>query len=409
MRVIIVQHAGDYREAFQRFQAGQGETYYAQKYSVNKVADIGRSVEEIAVLCCLTSSPYNEKLANGVRAIGAGFAGAINYQTIIKQIQEYRPTHLILTTPVRPILRWAIRRKVSTLVPLADSFGSKTWKDKLRNLWLAQLLNHKQIHWVGNHGVTAAESLQSIGVNPEKIIPWDWPHAVTPADFPAKSLRQTNGTWNLLYVGGIVESKGVGDILDAVALLNARQFPVRLKLAGDSKIEFFRAKAQQLGIAHLVEFLGLIENKAVVPLMHESDVVLVPSRHEYPEGFPMTIYEAFCARTPIVASDHPMFTRRLHHKTSAMIFPAGNPQALAACVEEVLTNPELYRAISETTQTIWQRLQLPVQWGDLLQRWLDNSPESRNWLFSHRLTSGIYDIDPKSVRQAPAVLIKANS
>ena len=40
--------------------------------------------------------------------------------------------------------------------------------------------------------------------------------------------------------------------------------------------------------------------------MSAHDIVIVPSRHDYPEGLPMTIYEALAMRTPLVVSDHPM-------------------------------------------------------------------------------------------------------
>jgi len=54
MRLLTVQYAGDYREAVERLEKGEGETYSAQKYSVDAVAEIGKTIEEVAVLCCLT-------------------------------------------------------------------------------------------------------------------------------------------------------------------------------------------------------------------------------------------------------------------------------------------------------------------------------------------------------------------
>ena len=53
-------------------------------------------------------------------------------------------------------------------------------------------------------------------------------------------------------------------------------------------------------------------------------LVCVPSRHEFPEGFPQTLTEALAARTPVVASDHPVFTRVLRDGEGVRYFPAGN-------------------------------------------------------------------------------------
>lgn len=390
MRLLMVQYAGDYREAVERLAQGGWETYYAQKYSVEAVAEIGKTLEEVAVLCCLTQERYDEVLSNGVRAIGAGFNPKVNIRTLIELIEKQKPTHLIVRTPFQELFAWAIKNQVPTIAILADSFPTQGLKNKLENYWLAKALNHQRIDWVFNHGINSSLSLQEIGVNPDKIIPWDWPPLVTPDSFSAKTLRAEERTCNLVYVGLIAESKGIGDVLDALKELRAKNVSINLKVAGKGEIDAFIHKAKQLNIEDCVEFLGLVPNQAIVHLMREADFVIIPSRHEYPEGFPMTIYEALCSRTPIIASDHPMFQNKLQDGTNALIFPAANAVALAACIEKLLSNPELYERLSLASFDAWKKLQIPVKWADMINRWLDNSPGNRQWLFEHRLSSGRY-------------------
>ena len=390
MRLLIVQYAGDYREAAQRFAEGGGETYYAQKYSVDTVAEIGKQIEEVAVLCCMTTEPYNEVLQNGVRAIGAGFNQKIQVKTLINLVENQDPTHLIICTPIREILSWAIKNKIRTIAVLADSFSKKGLRNKLHCYLLATLLNDKQIKWIFNHGVNSCISLQRIGVKSNKIIPWDWPSVVTPDSFSPKVLRVNVNTWNLFYVGSITESKGVGDILESIAKLRAKNLLVSLKIAGQGKTEYFINKAKLLQIEDCIEFLGLVPNNAVVHLMKKADLVLIPSRHEYPEGFPMTIYEALCSRTPIIASDHPMFQNNLKQGINAMIFPASNSIALSECIEKLLSDSALYESLSVASFDAWKQLQIPVKWADMIKHWLDDLPENQQWLFEHRLSSGHY-------------------
>ncbi len=390
MRLLIVQYAGDYREAFYNLTEGRGETYYAQQYSVDAVSKAVAQVDEVATLSFLSNDRYNEVLPNGVRAIGAGFHDKVNSQTILEIVKAQNPTHIVLRTPDRAVLQWAIKNKVQVMATLADSFNSHSIRDRANHYFLANLLNHPQVSWIGNHGVIASQSLQSIGVNPNKIIPWDWPHAVTPDLYPQKTLRQQSKCWNILYAGHISESKGVGDVLEAIAALKARHFPVHLKIAGKGDVEAFQAKVRQLQIEDCVEFLGMVKNTDVIGLMQDADLVTVPSRHEYPEGFPMTIYESLCSRTPIVASDHPMFVHRLRHEQNAMIFPAGQAAACALQIEKILTQPALYEKISHATFATWKSLQVPVKWGDMLEFWLQDSPQDQSWLFKHRLSSGRY-------------------
>jgi glycosyltransferase involved in cell wall biosynthesis len=121
--------------------------------------------------------------------------------------------------------------------------------------------------------------------------------------------------------------------------------------------------------------------------MHQADIVLVPSQHHYVEGFPLVIQHALRSRTPLVVSNHPMFLDYLHHGSNAMIFPAGNASALASCVAELLTHPDLYTHLSTQSHNTWKQLRLPVKWADLIERWVQGTESDRQWLSDHRLTA----------------------
>jgi glycosyltransferase involved in cell wall biosynthesis len=115
-----------------------------------------------------------------------------------------------------PVLAWAIKRKIPTIAVLADSFNKTGLKEWIRKKHLAGMLNKPAIRWVGNHGLNACRSLEGLGVNPEKIIPWDWPASSKPSDFSARELT-SSGPFTVLYVGSVSEAKGVGDLLEAAA------------------------------------------------------------------------------------------------------------------------------------------------------------------------------------------------
>ncbi len=389
MRLLIVQYGGDYRKVFEQVRNQGIETYHAQKYVVETVTELSQKLEEVALLCCQTQQTYNEEVQPGLRVIGAGVEPYQNSQRVLEIIQAQQPTHLVIHFPHEKMFRWGIQQQVKILGLFADSFLQRGWKRRLKNYTLARLLNHPQVDLVANHGINACLSLQQIGVNPNKIIPWDFPHHRTPHMFPTKELKElselsiNSRPLQLVYVGLIQENKGVGDILTAVAKLG--QFrPLSVKIAGGGEIEKFQRRAQALKISEQVEFLGLIPQTRVIELMSTADAVIVPSWHEYPEGLPLTIYEALSTRTPIIASDHPMFRGNLIHRQNAMIFPERNPQQLAACIRELFTNPQLYAQISLATASAWENLQIPLKWGDLIQNWLFGVREDQTW-FRDRL------------------------
>jgi len=390
MRLLIIDYAGDYREVYNRIQKGGIETYHSHKYVIEAVTKISQQIDEVALVCCNTKQVYNEKIAPNLRVISGGIEPYKNPTKVLEIIESQQPTHLIVRFPIKNLFHWGIKHQVKTMGLFADSFVPRGWKSQIQNYIWKKLLNHQQIDWVGNHGLNASYSLQNIGVNPDKIIPWDWVRKFTPQPFTPKHLPSNYQTRNLVYVGLIVDAKGVGEILEALAQLRHIQ-PIKLKIAGNGDIEKFQRRAEELQIGEQVEFLGLVSQTRVMELMRDADAVIIPSWHEYSEGCPATIYQSLCAHTPIIASDHPMFRNNLIHRQNAMVFPERKPKFLAQSIQELFADSELYHRISLRSEASWEHLQMPVKWGDLITNWLFDSPVNQKWLSNRSLSSGLYN------------------
>jgi glycosyltransferase involved in cell wall biosynthesis len=388
LRLTIVQYSGDYREAFERLLSGGKETYYAQRYSVNLLGSLAQRLEQVAIVCAVSETSYDNVLANGVRAIGAGLKQGFQPSALIPVIARTLPTRLSLTSPLVPVLKWANRNQVRTIVPLADSFQKGNLRSTIRHRVLAYYLNRPIVEWVGNHGISACLSLLDIGVLPEKIVPWDWPPSHCPADYAPRTLRTSKP--RLFYVGNLSLAKGIGDLLQAIVRLRKSEPGLRLAVAGRDEDGRITALAKSLDVDDIIDFIGLIANEEVPARMREADVVVIPSRHEYPEGLPLTIYEALSARTPIVASDHPMFHEALIDGESAVIFPAGDVDHLAQAISRLLHDKCLYKALSVESASAWARIQLPVKMGDLLEAWIADTPSEIQRMKDHSLFSGCY-------------------
>src|SRR6478672_991157 len=122
MRITIVQYGGDYREAWRRFDRGGKATYQAQRYSVGFVASLAERFEQVTVVCALTDAAYDELLPNRVRAVGAGLKPGFHARDLIPIVAPTNPDRLILVTPMVPLLKWAAKERIRTLMTLADSF-----------------------------------------------------------------------------------------------------------------------------------------------------------------------------------------------------------------------------------------------------------------------------------------------
>ncbi len=389
MRVLIVQLYGDYREAYQRLAGGGDEYYYGQRYSVDAVAEAARHVDEVATLCGYTTEPYDELLAPKVRALGAGFRSRASQATLLRLVRRYDPTHLVIRTPIPAVLAWPARNRRPSIAVFAESLPPGGPRTSLRNRRIIGRLKHDSISWVGAYGLTSARDYARMGVPPDKIIPWDFLFQ-RPASFPIKRLRTPTPPWRVFYVGSLLKEKGVGDILDALAHLKSGGLQVELKVVGSDPDGEWAARATKLGLDGQVDFVGLMPSNALVPLMREADAVLVPSWHSYSEGFPLSIVHALESCSPLIASDHPMFRHHLEDGVNAVVFSGGDPIALADSIRRLLSDPTLYEQISANCEATWKSLNLPVKFGELVDRWIRDSTEDRKWLSDHRLTSGLY-------------------
>lgn len=389
MRLTFVQY-GDFSEAANSFDVGGDETYAAQRYSVDLVRQLKQHCEDICVIC--VTSSYEEKvLPEGVRTIGFHLYHQGDERALTQLVSDQRPSHLIARSPILRVLQWSAAQNIRTLPLLATSFPSGGLKDWFRYRRIARALSSSNITWIGNHSINSANALRRIGVDPHRIVPWDWPPTVKPTDWPAKLRRGSEGLdLKVFFAGTVQETKGIGDCIRAIAVLRQKGIQAQLTVAGAGNIDHYRALAGSVGVENFVAFLGRIPHRDVIQKMHEQDVVVVPSQHGFPEGLPMTIYDTYTSRSPLVASDHPMFRSRVRDQETALVFPAQDEKALAACLERLRVDDQLYAKLSAASAEAWERLQIPVKWGELLRRWLSDSPADHEWQQKYSLANYSY-------------------
>jgi glycosyltransferase involved in cell wall biosynthesis len=383
-RHIVFLQWGDYEFAVNRFAQGEGETYAAQRYSVEFVQSLTRDAK--VTVACIPLAVSEGVASNGVHTLGLGFPRPLFALHLLRALERLAPTDLILCSPDLVAMSWALMRGCRLLPVFADSFDASDKKYRFKHRLLAGLLSHPAIEVVSNHNVPAALSLASIGVESEKIVPWDWPAQRTPYQFEPKSAPANGAPIRMIFVGAVTESKGIGDVIRAVSLLKRAGIASQLSIAGKGDaLEAMRALAQSEGVASDVVFLGSVPNAEIVPAMRAHDLVVVPSRSEYSEGLPMTLYEGLCSRTPLLVSDHPMFARFFRHNQQALVFRGGDPHDLVARIGEIRSAPADYERLSRQAAATWEGIQVPTKFGDLISRWLTKAPTDRAHLLANNL------------------------
>jgi glycosyltransferase involved in cell wall biosynthesis len=375
-RIAVVQH-GDFLQARQIIGSGQPEPYFGMAYSLKVLDELlaGRPHLVISLDAPRQIHRETDGIHEGLpRPEIPGFipetiAQFIWAGQIRNSLRRFAPTHLLLRTGGLlgcRILDLANRQRINTLAIFASFFSRDGRSQRITTDWLIRRLNEPPVFLVGNHRSPATQTMIECGLKPEKAMAWDWPGSRHPQDYPVKQLDPGREA-ELVYVGNIMESKGVGDVIRAVEILRRRGARIRLTVAGDGP-DLPRFK-EMAGTSGGVEFLGRIGNADAFALMLRSTFVCVPSRPDFPEGFPLTLTEALASRTPIIASDHPVFVRALKEGEGLRCFRAGDAPALADVAFPLLNDAAEYARLSEQTAAAYARIECKVYFGDLLDKW----------------------------------------
>jgi glycosyltransferase involved in cell wall biosynthesis len=376
-RIAVVQH-GDVREARRLRAAGRPEPYYGMHYSQGFLD--GWMAGRPHLVVSLNSPPYRERHDDGillglpepapVRPLPGTVTQLRWARRIARELRAFRPTHFLLRTGsllAAVLLRTAIRHRWHTLAMFAGFFPHARRYDRIVTGQIVRALNHPLVFAAGNHRQPATDSMVDAGLDRRKAIAWDYPLARDPAAFPDRALPA--GPIEVVYAGAMSVAKGVTDVIDAVGRLRSAGHDVRLTLCGTGPdLPGLQSRAAALGPA--ATFLGRVGNDEVFQRMATATLVCVPTRPEFPEGFPLTLTEALTAHTPVLASDHPVFTRVLRDGDGLRYFPAGDPAALAQLIAAVATDPARYELLSRQTAVAFAKLQCPVRFHEIIETWL---------------------------------------
>jgi glycosyltransferase involved in cell wall biosynthesis len=145
----------------------------------------------------------------------------------------------------------------------------------------------------------------------------------------------------LLVIGRIVERKGVGNVIEALAQLPG----VELLVAGgpapdvvdsDPEVVRLRKLAHRLGVAHRVRFLGSVSRPDLPALTCSADVVVAVPWYE---PFGIVPVEAMACGRPVVGSAVGGLLDTVVPGVTGELVPPRRPDLLAPVLRDLLADP----------------------------------------------------------------------
>ena len=176
--------------------------------------------------------------------------------------------------------------------------------------------------------------LRSQGVDPRKITVVR--NGVPSVDnLPPR--RPPKHRWTLGTIALFRPRKGIEVLLEALALLHQRQFPVRLRAVGSFEDPHYAVelalRTKQLALGELVQWAGFARD--VTAELSQIDLLVLPSL--FGEGLPMVVLEAMAAGVPVVATSVEGVPEAIRDGQDGVIVRPGDPHDLAAGIGKILS------------------------------------------------------------------------
>ncbi len=228
--------------------------------------------------------------------------------TTARLVRNFRPdvvhAHWLIPQGLAAALALVVARKRPRFVVTshgADLFSLGAWPFRLlkrfvlRRADLATVVSHAMLP-----AVQALEPACEVLVEPMGV---DLVGTFCPKPDVARSRSRA------LFVGRLVEKKGVDHLIRAWPLVLERCPSARLDIAGFGSCEpELRALRESLGLAGSIEFLGPVSHERLPDIYRSAAVLVVPfvaARDGDQEGLGLVMVEAIGCGCPVVAGDVP--------------------------------------------------------------------------------------------------------
>lgn len=162
--------------------------------------------------------------------------------------------------------------------------------------------------------------------------------------------KQASDTPSVLYVGRLIDWKGLDYLIEAFAIVSQRVPRVQLVIGGEGpEEEKLKQQVKNLGLTESVHFVGFIENKELSRYYHDAAVFVLPSiqTEGQTEGLGVVLLEAMACGTPVIGSDVGGIPDIIRDGWNGYLVKERSPHELAERIVALLENPAVREQFEE--------------------------------------------------------------
>jgi glycosyltransferase involved in cell wall biosynthesis len=168
-------------------------------------------------------------------------------------------------------------------------------------------------------------------------------------------VRRNPTKGRVLFAGRISVGKGLLDLVRAVSRIP--DAVERVVMAGSVPEREFESRLRyeigESGLANRFEFVGLLNETALLEEFARAAVLVLPS---YQETAPMVIQQAMAARVPVVATSVGGVPDMIEDKISGLLVNPGDVEGLASALQRIAIDSDLPEMLSTAARAKAERL-----------------------------------------------------
>lgn len=169
--------------------------------------------------------------------------------------------------------------------------------------------------------------------------------------FHGEACRSNDGTTRVLYLGQVLEHKGVHTAVEAMAHL--RECPVSMRIVGPGKDGYIRgleSRIRELDIGDRVSIEGPVDRDGVRDLLLSHDVLVFPSIWQEP--FSVVLMEAMSTGLAIAATPRGGTAEILVDGENALLFEAEDAAGCASALRRLAESTEFRSKIGASAKEL---------------------------------------------------------
>jgi glycosyltransferase involved in cell wall biosynthesis len=211
---------------------------------------------------------------------------------------------------------------------------------------------------------TAREIKELVDV-PVEVIPYTT--VIAAPEAPRETSPDGTRPHTILFVGRLVELKGLTHLIEAVSRLKGR-IPARIVAVGiGPERAHLESLAQSRGVE--VDFRDKVPDAELHRAFLTSDMLVLPSIVDArgdTEGLGVVLLDAMSYGIPAIASRVGGIPDIIEDGVSGVLVPPADPEALATAIERLARDPAYARRLADAGR---ERLRTHFSWDTIIARW----------------------------------------